>query len=143
MSGSVTATCAPAPCCAPAGSATFCSASTCTTAAADRAGYCAKTGRVCALDLLDSIKAGKVRLEDVKTEDLPEEMQKLSTTERQEYLAGVEKERAKLKAEALDLDRQRSDFINQEMRKTNGQSGFDSQVMEMLREQAKKHHIAY
>src|SRR5262249_40173221 len=65
-----------------------CSATPCVAAAAaDRAGYCAKTGKVAALDLVDSIKEGKVRLEDVKTTDLPEEMQKLNLTGRKAYLA--------------------------------------------------------
>jgi hypothetical protein len=111
-------------------------------AAADRAGYCAKTGKVAALDLVDSIKEGKVRLEDVKTTDLPEEMQKLSLAQRKEYLAKVETDRAKLQAEALELDRKRTEFISQEMRRRGGNS-FDDQVMDMLREQAKKVNLAY
>ena len=120
-----------------------CAAAPCVaSAAADRAGYCAKTGKVAALDLVDSIKEGKVRLEDVKTTDLPEEMQKLDLAERKAYLAKVEAERAKLQAEALELDRKRADFISQELRRRGG-NGFDDQVMDMLREQAKKVNLAY
>lgn len=131
-------TAAPAACtappCAPAG--VF-------AAAADRAGYCAKTGKVAALDLVDGIKEGKVTLEDLKTDQLPDEMQKMTLAERKEYLAKVERDRAKLRAEALELDRQRSDFINQELRRRGAANGFDDQVMDMLRDQARKHHIAY
>ena len=47
-----------------------------------------------------------------------------------------------LRAEALDLDRQRSDYLNREMRRS-GATGFDAEVMQMLRDQAKKHKIAY
>ena len=119
-----------------------CSATACVASAADRAGYCAKTGKVAALDLVDSIKEGKVRLEDMKTTDLPEEMQKLNLTERKAYLAKVEADRAKLQAEALELDRKRTEFISQELRRRGG-TGFDDQVMDMLREQAKKVNIAY
>ncbi|HMF19761.1 MAG TPA: vWA domain-containing protein [Gemmataceae bacterium] len=120
-----------------------CAAAPCVASAcADRAGYCAKTGKVAALDLVDSIKEGKVRLEDVKTTDLPEEMQKLNLSERKAYLAKVEAERAKLQAEALELDRKRTDFISQELRRRGG-NGFDDQVMDMLREQAKKVNLAY
>ena len=111
-------------------------------AAADRAGYCAKTGKVAALDLVDSIKEGKVRLEDVKTTDLPEEMQKLNLAQRKDYLTKVEADRAKLQAEALELDRKRTEFIGQEMRRRGGNS-FDDQVMDMLREQAKNVNLAY
>jgi hypothetical protein len=120
-----------------------CAPAACASSAADRAGYCAKTGKVSALDLVDAIKAGTVRLEDVKAADLPEEMQKLSVAERKTYLAKVEQDRVKLQAEALELDRKRSEFIQQELQRRNGPSGFDTQVMEMLREQAKKHDIAY
>jgi Mg-chelatase subunit ChlD len=126
----------------PASAPMPCAAAPCVASAADRAGYCAKTGKVAALDLVDSIKEGKVRLEDVKTADLPEEMQKLNRTERKAYLAKVEADRAKLQAEALELDRKRTEFISQELRRRGG-NGFDDQVMDMLREQAKKVNLAY
>jgi hypothetical protein len=115
----------------------------CATVAADRAGYCARTGQVGAWDLVDNIKAGRVKLEDLKTEELPPAMQKLSLTERKAYLAKVESDRAALQTEARELDRKRSEHIEQELRKTTGQSGFDGQVLEMLRDQAKKIGVAY
>jgi Mg-chelatase subunit ChlD len=112
-------------------------------AAADRAGYCAKTGKVGAWDLLDSIKEGRVKLEDLKGEQLPPEMQKMNLAERKGYLAKVEGQRSKLQAEALELDRQRSDYISQELRKNRNASGFDSQVLDILRVQAKAIGVAY
>jgi Mg-chelatase subunit ChlD len=111
--------------------------------AADRAGYCAQTGMVGAWDLVDNIKAGNVKLDELKTEQLPPEMQKLTMAERKAYLAKVDGERAKLQAEALDLNRKRSDHISQELRKNSGASGFDAEVMEMLREQAKQIGVTY
>jgi hypothetical protein len=110
--------------------------------AADRAGYCARTGQVGALDLVDGIKAGTVKLEEMKSEELPPEMRKLTLAERRAYLAKVEAERARLRSEALELDRQRTEYLRREMSR-NGASGFDSEVMQMLRDQAKKHNIAY
>ena len=41
-------------------------------AAADRAGFAAKDGKAAAYDLLDAIKAGKVKLEELKKDELPE-----------------------------------------------------------------------
>jgi Mg-chelatase subunit ChlD len=111
--------------------------------AADRAGYCASTGQVGAWDLVDSIKAGRVKLEELKTEQLPAAMQKLNAAGRKDYLAKVEAERNKLQAEAKELDRKRSEHIEQELRKTSGSTGFDGQVMEMLRDQAQKIGVAY
>jgi Mg-chelatase subunit ChlD len=111
--------------------------------AADRAGYCAQTGQVGAWDLVDNIKAGKVKLEELKTEQLPPEMQKLSAAQRKAYLAKVEADRSKLQAEAKELDRKRSEHIEQELRRASGATGFDGQVLEMLRDQAKKIGVAY
>jgi hypothetical protein len=70
-------------------------------------------------------------------------MQKMNLAERRGYLAKVESERSKLQAEALDLDRQRSDYISQELRKNRNASGFDNQVLDILRVQAKAIGVAY
>jgi Mg-chelatase subunit ChlD len=112
-------------------------------AKADRAAFNAKVNQVGAWDLIDNIKAGRVKLEDVKTEDLPKEMQKLNLEERKAYLTKIEAERNKLQAEVRDLDRQRSDYITQELNRRNAQSGFDAQVLDMLKDQAKKVNIKY
>jgi Mg-chelatase subunit ChlD len=112
-------------------------------AAADRAGYCAKTGKVGAWDLIDSIKEGRVKLEDLKTDQLPPEMQKMTLAQRQLYLAQVERDRSKLQTEARDLDRQRSNYFEQELQRTPGTTGFDAQVVDMLRQQAKSIGVAY
>jgi hypothetical protein len=124
-------------------SAPACAPSAVVTSAADRAGWCAKTGKVAALDLIDGIKAGTVKLEDLKADQLPEEMRRLSLAERRAYLAKIESERSRLQTEAAELDRKRSEFISQELRRRNAGDGFDSQVMDMLREQAQKYHLAY
>jgi Mg-chelatase subunit ChlD len=127
--GAAPATCAPMPCYG-------------VTEAAERGAYCARTGTVGAVDLVQSIKDGKVKLEDVKTAELPPEMQKLTLADRKAYLAKVEAERAKLQAEARELDRERTEFLRREMSR-GGATGFDGQVLEMLRDQAKKVNIAY
>ena len=112
-------------------------------AKADRAGFNAKNSQVGAWDLIDSIKAGKVKLEDLKTEELPEQMRKLDLTERKAYLAKIESARSTLQTEALELDRKRSEHITRELSRQKGNSSFDAQVMEILREQAKKVNIVY
>jgi hypothetical protein len=135
-----------APCAAPRGGAVAACAPMSAPAmcsAADRAGYCARTGQVGQFDLLDNIKAGKVKLEDVRTEELPTAMQKMTVAERRTYLAKIEQDRSKLQTEALELDRKRSDYIRTELNRTSGTSGFDAQVVDMLREQARKVNIAY
>jgi Mg-chelatase subunit ChlD len=112
-------------------------------AAADRAGFAAKKESNGANDLLDALKAKKVKLEDLKKDELPEELQKMDVKEQKEYLEKLDKKRTDLQKEALELDKKRTEHIAKELEKTKGKSGFDAQVLEILRKQAKKVKIEY
>lgn len=111
--------------------------------AAERAGYNAKKEQCAAYDLIDSIRNGKVKLEDIKKEHLPPEMQKMTPAERKAHLDKIEKQRTELQKEAKDLDKKRSDFIKDKLAESKGKDSFDQQVLEMLRKQAAKAKIAY
>jgi hypothetical protein len=114
--------------------------------AAERAGVIAKRGgKAATYDLLDRIKEGKEKLEKIKEKDLPDELKKLKTTkERKAYLDKLDKRRQELSKEALGLDKKRAEYIKKELaKKGKGKDSFDSNVLEMLRKQAKKHRIAY
>jgi chorismate mutase len=102
--------------------------------AADRAGYLAKEGRVARYDLIDTIRAGKIKLETLKVEELPSELQKLTLKERREYVDKIGTLRAKLLREANELDRKRSDQILKGLEKNK--DSFDAQVLQILRKQA-------
>src|SRR5262249_14192635 len=121
----------------------FRSATSAPAAAAERAAYQAKAGRAAAYDLLAQMKAGKVKLEELKKEELPDELKKLTVKEQKEYLEKLDKRREELTKKALDLDKQRTDFIAKEQAKQKKQGGFDNQVLDVLRKQAKKHSIDY
>ncbi len=113
-------------------------------AAADRAAFGAKSGKAAAYDLLDAVKSGKVKLEEVKKEELPDVMQKMTLKEQKEYLDKLDKRRTELNKKALELDKKRSEYIKQELaKKKDGKDSFDSQVLESLRKQAKKYDIDY
>jgi len=112
-------------------------------AAAERAAFQAKTGRAAAYDLLAQMKEGKVKLEDLKKDELPDELKKLTLKEQKAYLEKLEKRRDELSKKALDLDKKRSDFIAKEQAKQKKKGGFDLQVLDILRNQAKKHAIDY
>jgi Mg-chelatase subunit ChlD len=113
--------------------------------AADRAAYNAKSGQVASYDLLDSIKKGKVKLEDLKKDQLPKELQGKTLKEQKAHLEKLDKRRAELNKECLDLDKKRSDFIATKLKeaKDGGKNVFDNQVLEILRKQAKKYKIDY
>ncbi len=114
-------------------------------AAAERAAYQAKNGQASSYDLLDGVKRGHVKLEDLKKEELPKELQDLKPAERKEYLNKLDEKRETMQKEALDLDKKRSDFIAKKHAEdaAKGTNGFDGQVLEVLRNQAKKHKIDY
>jgi Mg-chelatase subunit ChlD len=114
-------------------------------AAADRAAFAGKSGKAASYDLLDAVKDKKVDLEKLKEEELPAELKKLKTPkERKEYLEKLGKKRTELNKEAVELDKKRTAYIADELKKKGkGKDSFDSNVLEMLRKQAKKHEIAY
>ena len=124
-------------------------------AAADRAGFAGKVGGGGAApkaptaekagDLVEALRDKKFDLAKVKEAELPDEVRKLKTTkERKEYIEKVEVNRVKLQKEALKLDKKRGAHIAEEMKKKGkGKDSFDSNVLEMLRKQAKKYDIAY
>ena len=118
-------------------------------AAADRAAFAAKDGKAAAYDLLDAIKSGKVKLEEIKKEELPEQMKKMDAKEQKEYLDKLDKRRAELNKKALELDKKRGEYIKEELAKRakekgkDGKDSFDDQVLESLRKQAKKFDIDY
>lgn len=105
-------------------------------AAADRACWMAKGGRVSSSDLLDSIRAGQVRLVSLRAEELPEDMRRMTPKERADHLDKVSQERTKLLRQAQDLDRQRSEALARQA--TMNKTGFDNQVLEMIRKQTAK-----
>jgi Mg-chelatase subunit ChlD len=87
-------------------------------------------------DLLQSIENGSVKLEDVKTEDLPADLQKLPAGERRKEIDRRLAERQKIRDEIVSLKKQRDEYIAAERRKHSGsQTGFDAAVASALKEQ--------
>jgi Mg-chelatase subunit ChlD len=112
---------------------------------ADRAGVAAKLGRVASYDLVDAVKEGRVKLDELKDDQLPEEMKKMTPKERKAHLEKIEKERAELNKKVIELDRKRNEYIQAELKKQgkSGKDSFDEQVLETLRKQAKKIDLEY
>jgi Mg-chelatase subunit ChlD len=113
--------------------------------AADRAVFNALRGGINSYDLLADIKAGKVKFENLKDEELPEELRKLPKEKRQAYLDDLEKKREKLREEARDLAKKRDEFTKKKLEEDGKKTkeGFDQKVEELLQKQAKKFGIDY
>ncbi len=115
-------------------------------AAADRAGFAGKSGMAASYDLLDSIKQGKVKLESLKKDELPAELQKLSLKEQREYLDKLDTKRQELLTKAADLDKKRGAYIAKKLAesdKTRARDSFDNQVLRVLQRQATRVNINY
>jgi len=114
--------------------------------AAERAGFSGKNGYAATYDLLDNIKNGKIKLKELKAEELPEELRKLTIKERETYLSKLEKTRAELLTRAADLDKKRSKFIQEKLAEDKSkrvQDSFDNQVLQILARQAVRCNIEY
>jgi hypothetical protein len=91
-------------------------------------------------DLIDDVRDGVVKLEDVKKEQLPENLQKMSAEELKAYLEKQSAERAELQKKIASLCQKRDDFIATERKRlaeaTGKTDAFDAKVSEMVKEQA-------
>eukprot|EP00913_Durusdinium_trenchii_P008895 g8361.t1 len=81
-------------------------------AAASRASFKGKDAyKASTWDLVDALKEGKVKLENVKTDLLPKEMQKMTLAEKKAYLKKKAVERDEIRTEIKKLSADRSKFI--------------------------------
>lgn len=88
--------------------------------------------------LVDSLRDKQVKLENIKQEDLPENLRGKSVEELRAYLDAKLAEREKIQAQINDLHKQRSVFLAAEMAKHAGteEQAFDAAVRKAIRKQA-------
>lgn len=91
-------------------------------------------------DLLQDIENGSTKLESVKSEDLPSELQKLSAEERTKEIEKRLAERSEIRKQILALSKQRTEYIAAKQQQRNGgvQNGFDAAISAALRQQIAK-----
>ncbi|HEX6239282.1 MAG TPA: vWA domain-containing protein [Polyangiales bacterium] len=90
-------------------------------------------------DLLDDVREGKVKLESVRTEELPSELRGLTPQQRKEALATRAQERDKLKSRLDTLVKERAAYVRAEQAKQRAagvRDGFDGEVMKTVKSQA-------
>lgn len=91
-------------------------------------------------ELVSDVRAGRVKLEDVPEEQLPEAMRSMTPGERAARVAELGRERDELVAQIRELDGKRASYIAEELarREAAGEKGdgFDARVGESLRRQA-------
>jgi len=112
-------------------------------AVAERAAYKSASRIIATYDLIDAIESGKVELEDVKKNELPEEMKGMDDDEMQSYLARKSVKRAKLRRQISELHKEREAFIKAKLAEGGEEDSFDAQVLSMIRTQANAKGISY
>lgn len=108
-------------------------------AAAERAGFKGRSQYRAAADLLDALKDGKVKLEDIKDEELPKELQKKSLAEKKTFIAAKGKERTRIQNELRSLADQRKKYIAKQRKKQAGddkENTLDEAIIKSVRAQA-------
>ena len=117
-----------------------------TQSAVSRAAYASKTDITAAYDLLDNLKANKVRLEELEPEELPELLRNKSKQEQLKLLIQLDRDRSVLREKALELDKKRSSYIRLQLKNLGTEKAnlsFDRQVLRILEEQARRVDIHY
>ncbi len=118
-----------------------------TAAMADRLGYNRRTGKSVqgTGELLDELASGSVKLESLKKEELPPELQKMSAEELQAYIQKKQAERAELNKKLTSLLKDRDAFIAAERKRLSAgtKDSFDAKVSETIRTQAARKKISY
>ncbi len=113
--------------------------------AADRATYAyAKSAAgfgFASRDLVSEIIEGKVRLEDLEDDEMPEIFKEMSMDERTSYIDSLREHREDVTTRMADLTRMRDQFIKDNIGEEK--DAFDLFVIETLKEQAVKIGVSY
>jgi Mg-chelatase subunit ChlD len=95
-------------------------------------------------DLLQAVENGTVKLETIKSEDLPDELRKLSPEARKKEVDRRLAERKDLKSQILVLSKKRDAYIAQEkQKKSPARSGFDTAVSAAIRAESARRGIKF
>ncbi|MFQ5654134.1 MAG: VWA domain-containing protein [Planctomycetota bacterium] len=107
-------------------------------AASQRGATKASRNYICSWDLIDALEKGSVKLEDVKEEDLPEELRAMELEELAGHVDKMKGQRAVLRKEISELSSRRESYVKEEMAKQAlpAQNGFDHAVRAAIRAQA-------
>lgn len=91
-------------------------------------------------ELIDALKGNKMKLEDVKSKDLPEALRNLSKEELKAHVASLQAEREAIQKRIAELVKEREAYVLAERKKlaaAGKTDSFDEQVATTLRQQAR------
>jgi len=89
-------------------------------------------------DMVDAVKEGKVKIEDMKEEDLPEELKKMNKKERKEYVEKMQKKREAIQKKIKKLNQERQKYVLEKRKQISGEQTLDEALVKAIKEQASK-----
>jgi hypothetical protein len=95
-------------------------------------------------DLVDGVKKGKVKVEALKDEELPDELKGKSVEERKAIVAEQEKKRAEIQTRIQKLNTERSQYIaeQQKAQVAAGGATLDKAILESVKTQAAEQNLS-
>jgi hypothetical protein len=94
-------------------------------------------------DLVDAAKKQDFKLSELKEEELPAEMKKMSVEERKAYIEKNARERADLQTKINQLSGEREKYVAQRMKEISGTNTLDTVVISAVREQSAKRNFVF
>ncbi len=90
-------------------------------------------------DLVDACRENVVNIEDVKEEDLPEDLRKMTMDERKAHVAACEEKRGEIAGRIADLETARKKYIAEKLREMAGDDQtLGAALVKAVREQASR-----
>jgi hypothetical protein len=98
-----------------------------------------------AWDLVDAIKNGKCKLDDLQEEDLPSDLRKLDKTARKARVEEAARQRGEIQAKILHLNEDREQYLAGERKKQVGVNAdtLDKAIAKAIRDQAARHNFKF
>ncbi len=96
-------------------------------------------------DIVTLVESGQVKIDEIKKEQLPPELQKKSDAELKAYIEERIEARKKMQNEITDLGKKRDDYIRKEQAKSQSNAGdaLDTQMKKALKEQAESKNFEF
>jgi hypothetical protein len=98
-----------------------------------------------AWDLVDAIKNGKCKLEEVGADDLPADLRQLDYAGRKAKVEAAAKRRAEIQAQIFTLNKERHEYLAAESKKQRGakENTLDQAITRAIRDQAARHDFKF
>jgi hypothetical protein len=94
-------------------------------------------------DLVDALQSGKVKLNELNDEQLPDNLRKLPAEKRQAYVDQLAKTRAELQSKIAELSKKRGAYLKEEQqnRALPSESALDKALIDAVQQQAEKKNL--